>query len=373
MTSSPNSVRIDLSALAHNLKQVRKLIDQKTGIMGIVKSDAYGHGLSQVSKALEKNGVDFLGVGHLHEALELRKNGIKIPIAILCGIKSREESEAVVDKDLTPVVFDLATAALLAEEAAGKRKRVNIHLKIDTGMGRLGIPFSEAAFHMKKIMKYKELYLEALTSHLSTADEPDGEFTKNQIRDFQVAIDKGHAMGLELPLNNLANSAGVMAHTDSHFSMIRPGIMLYGGLPSPEFKPPLPLKSVMDLRGQVLRIKDIPDQIPVGYGRSYYTNGPKKISILSMGYGDGLPRSLSNSGKVLIKGEKVNIVGMVCMTMIACDITGIKDVMPGDEAVFLGTQGVKAITGEDLAKWSKTIPYEVLCSIGQRATKEYVQ
>ncbi len=371
MNLSPNSVRIDLSALEHNQNQVKKLINPKTKIMGIVKSDAYGHGLLPVSRVLEKNGIDCLGVAHLYEALELRRNGIRLPIVILCGIKAREEAREVVDKDLTPVLFDLAIAETLAEEGVRRGKRINVQLKVDTGMGRLGISHQEVEPCVKKIMEYGELSLDALTSHLSSADEDMSEFTKDQIKNFNKAIKMGRGMGLDLPLNNLANSAGIMAYKDSHFDMVRPGIMLYGGLPSPGFRSPLPLKPVMNFKGQILQIRDLPDHTPVSYGRSYYTKGPQRIAILSAGYGDGLPRSLSNRGKVLIGGKKVDVIGRVCMNMTVCNITGLKEITPKDEVLFFGSQGDEIITGDHVAEWAKTISYEIFCSIGQRNIKEY--
>ncbi len=373
MNLSPNNVNIDLSALEHNLNQVKKLVNPKTKIMGIVKTDAYGHGLLPVSGVLEKNGIDCLGVAHLREALELRKNGVGLPLVILCGIKTQEEAREVVDKDLTPVLYDLASVEILAEEGVRRGKRINIQLKVDTGMGRLGIPHSKVEPFIKKIGEYEELYLEALTSHLSSADETASEFTKGQIKNLERAIQTGRAMGLDLPLNNLANSAGIMAHKDSHFSMVRPGIMLYGGLPSPGFRSPLPLKPVMSFTGRILQIKDLPDHTPVSYGRTYYTKGSQRIAVLSAGYGDGLPRSLSNRGKVLIGGKKVNVIGRICMNMTVSDITGLKDIMPGNEVVFLGSQGDGIVTGDDVAEWGGTISYEVFCSVGQGNTRQYTQ
>jgi alanine racemase len=372
MKLSPNKVTIDLSALVYNLSQVKRLIDPETKIMGIVKSDAYGHGLLRVSQVLEKNGVHSLGVAYIHEALQLRDNGIQLPIIILCGIKSSADSEEVVNRYLTPVVYDLSSAELLSQEAARKGKKVNIHVKIDTGMGRLGIPHDEAGPFMKKVMGLPGLNIEALMSHLSSADEQDSNFTDNQIRNFINAIDICRSMGLDLPLNNLANSAGIMAHKDSHFNMVRPGIMLYGGLPSPGFITPLPLKPVMGFGGQVLQIRDLPDKTPVSYGRSYLTEGTKKIAVVSIGYGDGLPRSLSNMGKVIIRGEKINIIGTICMNMLICDITGMGDLMPGDEAVLLGAQGDEVITGDDIAGLCGTISYEIFLSIGKNTHREYI-
>lgn len=372
MTIRPNTVTIDLSALEYNLNQIKGLINPKTRIMGIVKSDAYGHGMVQVSRLLEKNNVYSVGVAHLYEALELRKEGIKLPIVILCGINSREDTIKVVEKNLTPVVYDLPSAELLADEATKKGKKVNIHLKIDTGMGRLGIPYNEAGHFMKKLLNFPSLNIEALMSHLSSADEPDRKFTGDQIKRFKKAIDIGHDLGLDLLLNNLANSAGIMAHQNSHFNMVRPGIMLYGGLPSPAFKPPLSLKPVMGFKGQLLQIRVLPDSTPVSYGRGHLTKGPTKIGIVSAGYGDGLPRRLSSRGKVIIRGRKTDIIGTICMNMTICDITGIKDVHPGDDAILLGAQNGEVITGDEIAGWCDTIAYEIFLSTGKGAIREYI-
>ena len=372
MNCSPNRVSVDLSALVDNLNQVRNLLSPGTRIMGVVKSDAYGHGILPVSKVLEVNGVDCLGVAHLEEALDLRKNGIRCPIVILCGIQTGEGAREVIDKDLTPVLFDLETAGLLADECSRTGKKVRVQLKVDTGMGRLGIPHSDVAHFLRKMSEYKNIYLEGLTSHLSCADEIANDFTGRQIDIFKRAIETVRAMGVELPLNSLANSAGVMGCMDSHFDLVRPGIMLYGGRPSPEFSSLLRLKPVMHFRGRVLQVRDLPDQTPVSYGRTYYTKGPSKLAIVSAGYGDGIPRRLSNTGKVLVKGRKCDIIGRVCMNLMVSDVTGLKGVVAGDEVVFLGTQGDEMSTGDDMARWGETISYEIFCSIGQRHTREYV-
>lgn len=371
MIQSPNSIIIDLQALEHNLNQVKKLVDSKARIMGIVKSDAYGHGLLPVSRVLEKNGVDYLGVAHLYEALVLRKDGVRLPIAVLCGIRTREEAKEVVENDLTPVLFDLTVVEALAEESSRRGKRTHVQLKVDTGMGRLGIPYADVASFVKGVMKYDQLHLEGLSSHLSSADHPNQDFTEIQIENFRKAIEIGQALGLELPRNNLANSAGIMAHKGSHFNVVRPGIMLYGGLPSPGFRCAFPLKPVMNFKGKIIQVRDLPDNTPVSYGRTYYTKGAQRTAVLSAGYGDGLPRSLSNKGKVLVGGKKRDIVGRICMNMIVCDVTGLKDIKPGNEVVFLGAQGEETITGDDMARWAETISYEIFCSIGEGKSKRY--
>ncbi len=368
----PNIVRIDLPALVHNLGQIRDLVGLGRKIMGVVKADAYGHGLLPVSRTLEKSGVDSLGVAFLHEGLKLRAEGIGAPIVILCGIRTREECRAAVEKGLTPVLFDLSVAQTLAEESARADKQTPIHLKVDTGMGRLGISSEELGSFIERVKTFKNLRLEALISHLSSADKRVSAFTKTQARAFQEMVETGAAQEPCLCLNNLANSAGIMGHPETFFDMVRPGIMLYGGRPSPELISPVPLRPVMHFKGQVLQTRTLPANTPVSYGRIYYTRCPQRIAVLSAGYGDGLARSMSNLGYVLIRGRKTPIIGTICMNLTICDITGCGDVTPGDEAVFLGTQGTETIEGDDIARWAGTVSYEVFCSIGQRNKREYV-
>jgi len=373
MIASPNSVIIDLSALAGNLRQVRNLVGRNTRIMGVVKADAYGHGLLEVGRVLERNGIDCLGVAYLHEALALREGGVQLPIVILCGIRTREESRQVLEKGLTPVLFDLSAAEILSQECRRQGGKARIHLKVDTGMGRLGIADTEIGLFLQKVISFKNLEIEALTTHLATADESDIRFTEDQIERFEAAISTGRSLGLNLPLNNMANSAGIMRHKRTLFDMVRPGIMLYGGRPSPGFVSTASLAPVMHLRAEVVQVRDLPDKTPVSYGRTYHTEGPRKVAVLSAGYADGLPRALSNRGKVLVGGQKADIVGTVCMNLTVCDITGYKDVRSGDEAVFLGSQGEECITGDDIAGYAGTISYEIFCAIGLKNIRTYIR
>ena len=372
MIDSRNRVIIDLSALVHNFAEVRSLVSPGTKVMGIVKSDAYGHGLIPVSRALEKHGVDSLGVAHLREAMDLRRSGITVPVVLLCGIRTKEEVRAAIEERLIPVVFDEEMAESAADECRRRGARISVFVKVDTGMGRLGISESELRKTLKKIADRKELTVEGLTSHLSCADEPTADFTEGQLSSFREAVLAGRAIGLELPMNTLANSAGIARYEDSHFHVVRPGILLYGGAAGPCPKP-LNLKPVMQFRGEILQVREIPCGRPISYGRTYYTQALQRIAVTSAGYGDGLLRSLSNRGKVLIKGRRANILGRVCMNMTVADVTGLEDVRAGDEVVYLGSQGESIITGDELAEWSQTISYEVFCSIGQRNTREYLK
>jgi alanine racemase len=371
MADKPNSIIIDLSALVHNLDQIRKLAGEGTRIMGVVKADAYGHGLLPISQTLEKNKIDCLGVAYHHEALELRRNGIKIPIFILGGIRTEEEAREVLANDLIPVLYDLNSAKVLSRESERQGKNTTIHLNVDTGMGRLGIFHGEIVPFLQGISALKGLTLEGLTSHLSSADQCEDDFTSLQINRFTKAIEAARSLGLHLPFNSLANSAGIMAHKDARFEMVRTGIALYGGLPGPEFSSPVSLRPVMCFKARIVQIRDLPDRTPVSYGRTFYTNGPRRIAIISAGYSDGLPRSMSNAGNVIIRGKRSPLVGMICMNLSSSDITGIKSVEKGDEAVFLGSQGDLSITVDDLAASAGTISYEVFCSLG-RNKKEYL-
>lgn len=368
---SRNTAVVDGNALEHNLNQVKSLLGPAVKIMGVVKADAYGHGLIPVASALGRMGVDCLGVAHLHEALEVRKKGFALPVCILSGIRTREEARAVIEHGLNPAFYDLAVVEMLAQECARMGKRAGIHVKVDTGMGRLGIPPTQLQSFLEKVMSFHALDPVGLMSHLSSADDPDRSFTDSQIRHFKEAIQRGRAAGFALPLNSLANSAGIMAYPESHFDMVRPGIMLYGGLPSPEFPSPVPLIPVMAFKAVVLQVREMPGGVPVSYSRTYYTGANRKIAVLSAGYGDGLPRGLSNRGQVLIRGRRAAIVGRVCMNLTMVDVSAIQEVLPGDEAVFLGCRAGSCITGDDVARWAETISYEVFCSIGGRSARSY--
>lgn len=372
MINQLNTITIDLSALVYNLEQIRDLVGRETGIMGIVKADAYGHGLIPVSRTLEKHRVTCLGVAYLHEALELRKGSIRVPVVVLAGIQSRDEAREVIEKGLTPVLYDMSAAEILSRESERRGKNIPVYLKIDTGMGRLGIPFDQIGPFTRAIAAMGGLHLSGLISHLSSADETEGDFTSVQTVRFKKAVEMVRSMGFHVSENSLANSAGIMACTNARFDLVRPGIALYGGCPSSEFSGRISLRPVMHFKGRVLQVRDFPEGTPISYGRTYYTDGPRRIAIVSAGYADGLPRSMSNSGNVLIHGTRVPVVGMICMNLTTVDVTGITGVRPGDEAVFLGSQGDQVITGDDMAGSAGTIAYEVFCSLGSRHKKEYL-
>lgn len=372
MNTSSNKVIIDLSALQYNLLKVRELVGKGTKIMGIVKSDAYGHGLIPVARELEKLHIDSLGVDYVSEAIKLRTERVEAPVVILLGICTPQEAKNVVDYNLTPVIFDLDSARMLSEEGKKSGRTITGYLKIDTGMGRLGIDFQETGLFLKQIMGMKGVKIEGLTSHLSSADQQDNTFTKTQIKKFKDAISVSRKLGIELTLNNLANSAGIMRYKEAHLDLVRPGIMLYGGLPCTDFADPVPLRGVMTFCSSVVQVREVEHGTPISYGRTFYADGPRKIGIISAGYADGLSRSMSNKGQVLIHGQKAGVIGRICMNMTIADVTQIKGVKKGDRVFFLGMEKSGRITADDMAGWADTISYEVLCSIGSRNQREYI-
>ncbi|MCF8082110.1 MAG: alanine racemase [Deltaproteobacteria bacterium] len=371
MYAYPNRVTVDLGALIYNLNQIRGLLRAQTRVVGMVKSDAYGHGLLPVSRTLEKNDIYALGVAYVREALELRGAGIRVPIVVVCGLSTGEECSAVVAHGLTPVVYDLPMAERLDREGERRHQRVPVYVKIDTGMGRLGIRSAHVARFLDRLMHFKHLDVAGMTSHLSTADEPESRFVEHQRAHFEEAVSVGRSKGFALACNSMANSAGVVVDEGLHFDLIRCGIMLYGGLPAPDFVSPVPLRPVMRFKARILQVRTLDPQSPVSYGRTYYTRGPCTVAVISAGYGNGLPRQVSNRGYVLIGGKKAPIIGNICMNLTICDVTDMPAVRAGDEAVILGSQGGEEIRGEDIAKWAHTISYEVFCTIGQMNRREY--
>lgn len=291
---------------------------------------------------------------------------------ILCGILTREEAGAVISHDLIPVLSEPAPVEVLADESRLRGRRTPVQLKIDTGMGRLGVPHTEAGAFVDAVLKRDGLELEGLMSHLSSADEPDRRFTESQIRRFLDALETARARCGGLEASSLANSAGVLEYPDSWLGMVRPGIVLYGGSPSPDLEPPLRLAPVMTFRARVLQVRRFPKGTPVSYGRTYITPGPAQIAVISAGYSDGLSRSLSNRGSVLIRGRRAPIRGRVCMNLTMAEVTDREDVLPGDEAVFLGRQGDAVLPGDEVARACNTISYEIYCAIGQCGEKSTV-
>jgi alanine racemase len=354
---------VDLKALSHNLGVVRK----KTGssnTLAVVKANAYGHGAVKISNHLIKKGVSKLGVAFTAEGIALRESGITCPILVFFD---RENIRECIEYGLTPVVFDNAYAKKISSEARRLNIQISVHLKVDTGMGRVGIMANKALSEIAKIASLKNIRIEGLMSHFSDADLKDKTFAKKQINLFSALIHDFKKAKISFRYLHMANSAAVLDMPDSYFNMVRPGIMLYGYA----YDNAKGLKPVLSLKSKIILIKTVPRGTPVSYGRTFITRRKSKIATIALGYADGYSRRLSNAGEVLISGKRASVAGRVCMDTTMIDITDIHGVNYNSEVVLIGSQGKERITAQDIAEKTGTIPYEVLTSIGQRVTRVY--
>lgn len=368
------TAEIDLDAVAYNIKNIRKKVKKETMIMGVVKADAYGHGAVEVSKVLLYNGADWLGVAMIDEAVQLRKNNIMVPILIL-GYTPEAEIEDVVRYDIIQTVFSYEMAKMVSDAAVKLGKTAKIHIKVDTGMGRIGfIPEENIGDEVLKISKLPNIEINGIFTHFSTSDEKDKTFTKLQYDRFKYAIDEIEKKGIKLSVKHCANSAAIMDFDDLGFNMVRAGIILYGMYPSDEvIKENLSLKPVMSIKTHISYVKKVSKNIPVSYGRTYYTDKESVIATVPVGYADGYIRKMQNGGRVIVNGHYANIVGRVCMDQFMIDITDVPDVSSGDEVILMGSDGKLSITAEEIAHVLDTINYEVVCMIGKRVPREYIK
>uniref|UniRef100_A0A832A500 Alanine racemase n=1 Tax=Desulfacinum infernum TaxID=35837 RepID=A0A832A500_9BACT len=359
-----NWVEIDLAALRHNFMQVRSRVGSRAGILAVVKSDAYGHGMVPVARELAAAGADFFGVSKCWEALKLRTAGIAQPILILAGIEP-EDVPHVLEKDLRPAVYRPDHCRWLEEASRRAGKRARIHLKIDTGMGRLGVPDRELGPFIDQLAEFRHLEIEGVFSHLATSDEADKTFSHEQLHRFRTALQMFHDRAIPFRYAHIANSGGVLDIPEAHHQLVRPGIMLYGSPPSDEIRDPAPLKPVMTLKTKVLQIKWVAAGQSIGYGRTFICPRPMRIATIAVGYDDGYPRVLSNRGEALVRGRRAPIVGRVSMNLITLDVTHIPEAAEDDEVVLLGAQGSERITAEEIAEKAGTISYEIYCAVGK--------
>ena len=365
----PTVGEVDLGALGFNYRQIQKRIPKGVKLLAVVKADAYGHGAIPVSLKLEKLGVEYLGVAIPEEGVELRRGGVKTPILVLGGIFGGEEDQ-IFRFRLTPVLFRKDSLKLLSREAERRKKKVKVHLKVDTGMGRLGVPLSLWLDFLKEVKRFPNIEIEGILSHYSMIDEEKG-YTKNQWRAFQKAVAIAHEMGISYQYLHMASSATFDAFPAYSGNLVRPGIMLYGSYPSPTFQDLIPLKPVMTLKTRIHFLKSVPPGTRISYGGTFATQRESVIATLPIGYADGYSRHLSNHGEVLIHGKRAPVVGKVCMDFIMVDVTAIPHVSVGDEVILMGRQGKEEITAEEIAEKINSISYEVLCLIGKRVPRIY--
>jgi len=336
-----------------------------------VKANAYGHGSVPVALKLETLGVEYLGVAIPAEGIELRRGGVKKPILILGGIYSEEDVNGVLNFRLTPVVFDRDSLRGLAKGAKRSHKRVKVHLKVDTGMNRLGVPMEHWAAFLKEVTQLKEIEVEGILSHFSMVGEKGRAYTIDQWKKFQEAVALADASGIRYKYLHMANSANLTAYAFCAGNLVRPGIMLYGSYPSPSFRKLIKLRPVLTLKTRIHYLKSVPAGEKISYGGTFVTRKESLIATLPIGYADGYNRLLSNRGEVLVHGKRAPIVGRVCMDYVMVDVTDIRHISPEDEVVLIGQQGKERITADEVARKIRSVSYEVFCSIGHRVPRVY--
>ena len=370
-TYAPTWIEIDINAIRHNLSQIKKLISNDTAILAPVKANAYGHGILEVSEALVDLSVDYLGVSTIDEAILLRKNGFnKIPILMLGSVLSKAAG-LIVENNVTQTVGDMRLALAIEKCAKKQGKLAKVHVKIDTGMGRIGVWHKDAMHLIKALCKMKNLRLEGVFSHFSSSDE-SSVLTHNQMQDFLCLIEEIERLGIHIKYKHMANSMAVIDYKSSHMNLIRPGLILYGLWPKPSLSSSkIRLKPALTLKSSVVFLKDVPPGRTISYGGTHTTKNHTTIATIPIGYGDGLNRRLSNKGYVIVRGKRAPIIGRVCMDQIMVDVGNIAGVKIGDIVTMIGKQSKEFITVEEIAGLCDTIPYEVVCWLDKRVPRVY--
>lgn len=385
LDSLPVWAEIDLSAIAHNVTELRRITGTGARLMGVVKADAYGHGAVAVARCALQNGAAFLGVARHQEGIHLREAGIEAPI-LLFGYTPAERAGELLQYDLTQTVYSTASARRLSRRAAEFGKKIKIHLKVDTGMGRLGLlpqnfrsadPQAVAANAIQETLDIgglDRLELEGIFTHFAAADSTDKTHAEYQLDLFLNYLDRLQRAGLNPPLKHAANSAALIDMPRSHLDMVRPGIAIYGLYPSGEVdKRRASLKPAMALKTQIIHLKKVPAGFNVSYGLTYTTPKPTTIATVPVGYADGLNRRLSSRGQMLVGGQRVPIIGRICMDLTMLDVGRIENVQMGDEVVIFGRQGHETLSVDEMAASLGTINYEIVTSITARVPRIYVK
>ncbi|MBA2848339.1 alanine racemase [Thermosulfuriphilus ammonigenes] len=361
----PVWVEIDLGAIRYNFRQLKQLV-APAHLIPVVKSDAYGHGLIPVSRVLAEEGALFLGVSELDEALKIKEAGIKTPLLLISGFE-REWLKEIVRGRITPTVSSLKELQILAQEAP----KTAFHLKVDTGMGRLGLEGKELDLALEAILK-EGLNLTGLMSHLALSG-PEEPFTREQIFRFKATLKRIRDLGYPLPLAHLANSAGAILYPEARFTAIRPGIAIYGALPHPACEKVLRLRPAMKVLSRIIEIKKVSPGQGVGYGLLFRPQRPSQIAVVPVGYDNGYLRTLSGRGWALVRGKRVPVVGSVCMRALFLDVTEVEGVDVGDEVLLLGSGAEGDIRAESLAEAAGTIAYELFCLLGRLNSKVFIE
>ncbi len=366
----PTRAEINLSAFEFNFKQVRKLVGEKTKIMAVVKANAYGHGAVEISKLAVSLGADYLAVAIPEEGVELRENGISAPILVFTP-PFEHQIELFFKYSLTPTIATFESAEKFNSFAEKFGSEINCHIKIDTGMGRIGVNYKDAVNFIQKVhSEFENLYIEGVYTHFATSDERDKTFALEQFQKFMTVLRTLDDSGIKIPLKHCANSGAILDLPETYLDMVRPGIMLYGYYPSLEVLNKIELKPVMKLKSKISFIKEVEPGTSISYGRRFIAKEKTKIVTIPIGYADGYRRQLTNLGKVEIDGKIFPVVGTVTMDQIMVDVGLNTDVKVGDDVILFGSEN---LTAWDVAQWLGTIPYEVCCNVSSRVPRVYLK
>ncbi len=366
---------INLDAICKNIQNAMEKVGKDTKLMAIIKTDAYGHGAVPVARALAQIGTYAFGVATVEEAVQLRQAGLQNPILIL-GYVFPADYERLIENDIMHAVFQYETAKVLSEKAVALGKTVKIHIKLDTGMGRIGMqPTEESLLEIEKIAALKNLEVNGIFTHFACADEADKTSCNRQKEKYLDFVQKLDARGVQIPIKHMCNSAGIIEFDGNFLNMVRSGIMTYGLYPSEEVnKANFQLHPALQLKSHVAYVKTVGKGFTVSYGSTYVTDKDATvIATVPVGYGDGYPRALSNKGKVLIHGQTAPIVGRVCMDQFMVDVTDIPNVKQGDTVTLVGTDGGCCISVEDVADNAFSFNYEFCCGINKRVPRVYIR
>ncbi|WP_373539886.1 alanine racemase [Chamaesiphon sp.] len=361
-------VEIDLSALTHNVRQIHSLLAPTTAIMAVVKADAYGHGAIEIARTVIAAGVKWLAVATVNEGIELRSAGIVAPILILGAINTDAQVQAIVNWDLHPTICSIAQATVISKAAASldPHPDLHVHLKLDTGMSRLGTDWQQAVDFYREVIALPYLQIASLYSHLATADELDPTVMEMQIDRFDRSIAAIGAAGYVLPLLHLANSAGLLVSDRLHYQLVRPGLILYGLCPAPHLHSAIDLQPVLSVRARITQVKDICAGTGVSYGYRFIAERDMQIAIVEIGYADGIPRRLSDRMQAIVRGQLVSQIGAITMDRIVLDVSQIPELQVGEIVTILGADGNVSISADEWATTLGTIAWEILCGFKHR-------
>ena len=356
----PTWVEINLDAIANNVKNIKKLIGEKKELMSVVKGNAYGHDILEVSSVVLNNGATRLAVARLEEGIFLRKTGITVPILVL-GLTLKQQAELLVSYNITPTVSEYEMIEKLSESAFKEDKIAKVHLKVDTGMGRIGISPNHVLDFIKKVKVLKNVEIEGIFTHFSVADEKDKTYTEKQFRKFMEVLTVLEKEEIKIPIKHVGNSATLLDLPHMWLDLVRPGISIYGLYPSREVQKTVKLIPAHTFKTRIVFLKELPVGECISYGRTYTTKKKRTVvASLPVGYADGYNRLLSNKGQALVRGKRVSVIGRVCMDQTMIDVTGLPQVEIGDEVVLWGRQGQEEITAEEIAEKIGTINYEIV-------------